>query len=92
MAKPPPYPPKSSAGAKIMGPSKKKLKHPSFAGSDTEPYNVRPQKPKRPKPMPKSSDIDERITKPYKKRVTSGSTSARIRNMEKKYRRKLMEK
>lgn len=89
-----------------MGPSKKKLKHPSFAGSDTEPYNVRPQKPKpkrigkaaipkpakRPKPMPKSSDIGERITKPYKKRVTSGSTSARIRNMEKKYRRKLMEK
>lgn len=45
MAKPPPYPPKSS-GAKMMGPSKKKLKHPSFAGSDTEPYNVRPQKPK----------------------------------------------
>lgn len=45
MAKPPPYPPKSS-GRTMAGPSKKKPKYPSFAGSDTEPYNVRPQKPK----------------------------------------------
>lgn len=53
MAKPPPYPPKSS-GRTMAGPSKKKLKHPSFAGSDTEPYNVRPQKPKaKPKAKPK---------------------------------------
>jgi hypothetical protein len=53
MAKPPPYPPKSS-GRTMTGPKKKGLKHPSFAGSDTEPYNVRPQKPK-PKPKPKKN-------------------------------------
>ena len=46
MAKPPPYPPKSS-GRTMAGPKKKGLKHPSFAGSDTKPYNVRPQKPRR---------------------------------------------
>jgi len=49
MAKPPPYPPKSS-GRTMAGPKKKGLKHPSFAGSDTEPYNVGPMK-KKPKQM-----------------------------------------
>jgi len=34
----------------MAGPKKKGLKHPSFAGSDTEPYNVGPMK-KKPKQM-----------------------------------------
>lgn len=54
-----------------------------------------PAKPKRQAPKPKgsgSAGIGENLPKPYKRPKTSGSTSARIRNMEKKYRKKLMEK
>ncbi len=51
------------------------------------------RKRQMPKPKPKgSAGIGERVPRPAKKRVTSGSTSARIRNMEQKYRRRLMEK
>jgi hypothetical protein len=60
-----------------MGPKKKK---PSLSGTPVKPT------PKR------STGIGETVKKPAKKKVNSGSTSARIRNMEKKYRRKLMEK
>jgi len=91
VAKPPPYPPKSS-GRTMAGPKKKGLKHPSFAGSDTKPYNVGPMKPKAKPKGSGSAGIGETIAKPARKKVRSGSTSARIRNMEKKYSRRLMEK
>ena len=58
-----------------MGPKKKK---PSSSGT-----------PKRQTPKPKgSAGIGENLPNPYKrpkKKPTSGSTSARIRNMEKMY-------
>jgi hypothetical protein len=75
----PPMPKKPKSAAKMMGPRKKKP--------------IPSEAPKRQMPKPKGfANIGERVARPAKKRVTSGSTSARIRNMEKKYRRRLMEK
>jgi len=92
MAKSPPYPPKSMG--KIMGMAKRtkvdptdymgpKKKKPSPSGRPT------PKQTPKPRNKPKSpAAIGENLPKPYKrpkKKPTSGSTSARIRNMEKMY-------
>ena len=74
MAMKEPYPPRA------MGPMKKK---PNPSGRPT------PKQTPKPKNKPKSpAGIGENLPNPYtrpKKKPTSGSTSARIRNMEKKY-------
>ena len=74
MAMKEPYPPRA------MGPMKKK---PSPSGRPT------PKQTPKPKNKPKSpAAIGENLPSPYKRpkrKPTSGSTSARIRNMEKMY-------
>lgn len=108
MAKPPPYPPKPKGSAskaiyagrnllpKMMGAAKSiKVDPLDYLGKPSPKRVAGPAKPKRQAPKPKgsgSAGIGEIVAKPAKKKVRSGSTSARIRNMEKKYSRRLMEK
>ena len=82
-----PNPPKSS-GAKMMGAAKSMKVDPTdYMGRKPKPKAMGPKKPMRPKPKG-SAGIGENLPNPYKrpkKKPTSGSTSARIRNMEKMY-------
>jgi hypothetical protein len=105
MAKPPPYPPKAKGSAskaiyagrnllpKMMGPAKSMKVDPlDYLGKPSPKRAVGPAKPKTKPKGSGSAGIGEIVPKPSKKKVRSGSTSARIRNMEKKYSRRLMEK
>lgn len=101
MAKPPPYPPKPKGPAskaaeyalKNMIPKlgRTKVDPMDYIGKPSPKKAIGPAKPKRQAPKPKgsgSAGIGENLPKPYKrpkKKPTSGSTSARIRNMEKMY-------